>query len=383
MTGAYRVTVALALMTLALEARATAQVAGGPQPGMRRMTLTAHWTGTTAAQGEIPFPGANRSTETLDATLVFDVPPTLLNFGPDGLWFASSSVRPVSTSGSVRYAGEAKIDAGCTETAAVQSHTTQEDGSATWQPNTGIFVFHVDPNGRMQSLTLKHALQVSSKTTSPCPKFPVSSPKTEERMLEGGFAIPPAGGEMDPGWSIDVKETPTGYSGTARYHRLETGSEGQEEVTKTLTFTLDLGGPLKGAGAAPPPPRPAAFGAAGPRLTRGQVSFTQGGKDAQWPLLLADVRQAGSVPLVSLAFGPPGGSNGSLGLGFTNRGGAWILAALEVQDGPGGSTTYDADAGDCTLSLTRSGPDRFEGSVTCTGRMQGAPITKLNFSATP
>ena len=118
---------------------------------------------------------------------------------------------------------------------------------------------------------------------------------------------------------------------------------------------------------------------------QGQVSFTQGGKQATWVLSKADFAEMGGMLAVTLHYTsdrkPAAG--GALTLDFAQVGGAAALSELSVKNGPGGDARYNRQQGGCTLSVSQASASGVEGSATCTGGFQGAPVTKLTFTAKP
>lgn len=418
MITTHRVAAALALVTVGLAAHASAQRVGPPAEGMRRGTLTAHWTASSVKQGDR---WTERSTELLDATVVFDVLEMGLmhqlqmareaQLGPDGVVTMASGAQGVilpngklvSATGKVSYSGDYRSNAGCNEMGAALfavSGETKAEASATWQADAGFFAVQFAPDGRVRSVTINHPLRVTTKRTSPCPKSPPST-ETKERTIKGGFTMPLQSG-ADSGWVIDVHETPAGYAGSARYHQKGVGMlDAQEEVTKAFSFTLDLGGPLRLTGPAPmaaggqPPVQPP--GPSGPPgaamvapgmtpVSKGEAVFVQGGKEARWQLASGGLMAMGGVLVATLTYTPPGGGGGenTLALVVGSQGGPPAVTGLNLRGGPAGDAEYDQDSRGCALQLDRSAPARgIAGTITCTKGFDGVPITKLTFRATP
>lgn len=120
---------------------------------------------------------------------------------------------------------------------------------------------------------------------------------------------------------------------------------------------------------------------------QGQITFTQGGKDATWHLAQGGVDTVAGTWLVNLNYQPEGKA-GPAGLMLTvTRPPAEMampmdLDRLTVQGGPGGNATYSQPGAHCTLKVTTLTPAAAEGSGTCTGTFQGGPaITKFAFKA--
>lgn len=198
-----------------------------------------------------------------------------------------------------------------------------------------------------------------------------------------------------PPWTAEVKRTASGYSGTAQAHKETSIDGGTKTETGSMTFTIDLGAAWATA-PAPTPQPPAQLqpppGPGNPPLMpggmtkteykQGQISFTQGGKEATWLLV-----QGGFTQMMGMGGGTfpfkPGSGNGSLMLSYQQMGGTPEIAALSVRSGPAGDAQYNKRQGGCSLRITQAGASGVEGSGQCQGGFQGTPITKFAFTVKP
>ncbi len=125
--------------------------------------------------------------------------------------------------------------------------------------------------------------------------------------------------------------------------------------------------------------------------TKGQVTFTQGGKTATWTLWQgsADRMVAGeqTVTQVSAIYTPNGkftGPEPNLRTTVSRMGDYVEVVVLAVQKGPGGNGTLRIRGASCTATLARVDSTRAVGSGTCTGTFEGGgTVTKFSFTAKP
>jgi hypothetical protein len=126
----------------------------------------------------------------------------------------------------------------------------------------------------------------------------------------------------------------------------------------------------------------------------GQTTFTQGGREVTWILwqgTLRDVTTPRPMTQANFIFTPdgkPGPEEGGslLRLSVAKSGETYLLQALAVENGPGGSglASYREGHGKCVTTVSRFEERSVGGSIACTGTFEGgAAVTKLYFSARP
>jgi hypothetical protein len=136
---------------------------------------------------------------------------------------------------------------------------------------------------------------------------------------------------------------------------------------------------------------PAANGQMGTIATyrHGQITFTQGGKEATWRLAEGAIDTLAGTRMVNLTYAPDGKpERGSLMLTVTrlpaDLGGTTDMDRLMVERGPAGDATYHTPVAQCKLTIAQLTPAAVEGSGTCTGTFERGPaITKFAFAARP
>lgn len=136
---------------------------------------------------------------------------------------------------------------------------------------------------------------------------------------------------------------------------------------------------------------PAANGQMGTIATykHGQITFTQGGKEATWRLAEGAIDTLAGTWMVNLTYAPDGKpERGSLMLTVTrlpaDLGGTTDVDRLMVERGPAGDATYHTPVAQCKLTIAQLTPAAGEGSGTCTGTFERGPaITKFAFAARP
>lgn len=136
---------------------------------------------------------------------------------------------------------------------------------------------------------------------------------------------------------------------------------------------------------------PAANGQMGTIATykHGQITFTQGGKEATWRLAQGAIDTVAGRWMVNLTYAPEGApERGTLMLTVVrlpaDLGGTTDVDRLMVERGPAGDATYRAPAAQCKLTIAHLTPAAVEGSGTCTGTFErGLAITKFAFAAGP
>jgi hypothetical protein len=120
---------------------------------------------------------------------------------------------------------------------------------------------------------------------------------------------------------------------------------------------------------------------------QGQITFTQGGKEATWRLVEGGIDTVAGTWLVNLDYDPAGKPGPASLMVTITRPPAEVgipmgLDRLTLQGGPAGNATYGEPAARCTLKVTTLTPAAAEGSGTCTGTFKGGPaITKFAFKA--
>ncbi len=136
---------------------------------------------------------------------------------------------------------------------------------------------------------------------------------------------------------------------------------------------------------------PAAHGQMGTIATykHGQITFTQGGKEATWRLAQGAIDTLAGTWIVNLTYAPDAKpERSSLMLTVTrlpaDLGGTTDVDRLMVEHGPAGDATYHTPVAQCKLTIAQLTPAAVEGSGTCTGTFERGPaITKFAFAAKP
>jgi hypothetical protein len=123
----------------------------------------------------------------------------------------------------------------------------------------------------------------------------------------------------------------------------------------------------------------------------GQITFTQGGKEATWRLVAGTIDTLAGTWMVNLTYAPDSKAEGvgrSLMLTVTrlpaDLGGTTDVDRLMVERGPAGDATYHTPVAQCKLTIAQLTLAAVEGSGTCTGTFERGPaITKFTFAARP
>ncbi len=373
----------------------------GQQP--RRVTVTAHWTAESKDSGRVGY-GTESGTlhEKLDATFVVELQEAALPGGQfakmtgiytvsffEGKEVPAGAGKLLSATGTGSYSLESKVLGSCDPTAALGRYSTSKEGSASLGPDGLSFLFQFRGDNVVGVNVGTKPITLSEKSTSLCsPPTRVPPSRTEDHQIGGAFTN--IGGEAPKDvWEVQGSRTATGWSGTARSHRQENSEDSQSEVTKTLTYSFDVEGGMPAqearAPAGQPPPVPPPTPGGGMNMTeykQGQITFTQGGKEATWPLTRGGVTQMMGMGGGSFTFKPSGGT-GSLMLSYQQIGGTPDLTTLSVRGGPAGDAQYNKRQGGCSLRVTQAAAGGVDGSGQCQGGFQGTPITRFAVTVKP
>lgn len=122
-------------------------------------------------------------------------------------------------------------------------------------------------------------------------------------------------------------------------------------------------------------------------FTKGEITFTQGGKDATWRLVRGELDQQSTGPVAQLTFSSTGKPtvHEKLELAFGRAGKEVVVVNFWLDSGPGGPGRAVATfASKCALNVTLLDQTGVSGNGACQGPFQGGPaVTKLAFAAKP